>query len=73
VSAAVDSSWAKFNSTRDNTMMPAIGSLFLALYVLVVIGVSIFLLVLLIRFVAAHQQIAAALERIAQGPSRDNR
>jgi SNF family Na+-dependent transporter len=53
-------------------MMPAIGGVFLILYFCFVIGIGIYLLVLLSRFVGSHERIASALERIAQNQPRNN-
>jgi len=55
-----------------NNMMPALGGVILVLYICVVIGVSIYLLMLASRFVGSHERIASALERIAQNQSRQN-
>ena len=54
-------------------MMPALGGVFLILYFCVVIGIGIFVLVLLSRFVSAHERIASALERAAQNLQRENK
>jgi hypothetical protein len=43
-----------------------IGSLFLALYVCAIIGITILVLTLLIRFVKAMERLAAAQETIAR-------
>jgi hypothetical protein len=53
--------------------MPAVGGVLLVLYFCFIIGIAIFVLVLLSRFVGAHERIASALERIAQNPPRENR
>ncbi|MFO1458899.1 MAG: hypothetical protein U1G08_05780 [Verrucomicrobiota bacterium] len=46
-----------------------IGSLFFVLYVCVVIGITILLLTLLIRFVKAMERLATAQEEIARNTS----
>lgn len=46
--------------------MQSFGFLFFVVYVCVLIGVGIFLLTLLTRFVKAHEQIAGALEEAAR-------
>lgn len=53
--------------------MPAVGGILLVLYFCFIVGIAIFILVLLSRFVGAHERIASALERIAQKPPRDDR
>ena len=53
--------------------MPNLGLLFAILYGCVVIGVVLFLLVLLSRFVKAHERIAAALEGAAANLQRNDR
>jgi SNF family Na+-dependent transporter len=53
--------------------MSGVGGTFLILYFCFLIGIAIFLLVLISRFVGAHERIASALERIAQNPPRENR
>ena len=44
---------------------------FLVLYVCAIIGVGIYVLTLLSRFVQAHERIAGALERTAQNIRRE--
>jgi hypothetical protein len=46
--------------------MGGVGVVFIVLYFAVIFGVVIFLLVLLSRFVQAHQRCAGALEAIAR-------
>lgn len=53
-----------------STMIPALGGLFIFLYVCFVIGMSIFMIMLAVRFVRSHERIASALERIAHTPPR---
>jgi hypothetical protein len=53
-------------------MPAALGGLFLVVYLCFVVGISIYLLVLLTKFVGSHERIASALERIAQNPPRTN-
>ena len=44
--------------------------LYVILYACFVLGVTLFLLVLINRFVSAHERIASALEKAAAGPRR---
>lgn len=44
----------------------SIGGLFAILYMLVVFGISIYVLILFVRFVKAHERVAGALEVIAR-------
>jgi hypothetical protein len=53
--------------------MANLGSIFLVLYFCLIVGVGIYVLVLLGRFVSAHERIASALERTAQNSQRENR
>ena len=47
-------------------MGSGIGSILLALYFALIIGIAVYVLVLATRFVKAHQRGAEALESIAQ-------
>jgi hypothetical protein len=53
-------------------MMSALGGIFAFVYFGFVIAVSIYVLVLLGRFVQSHDRIASALERIAQNQPKNN-
>jgi hypothetical protein len=53
--------------------MPNLSTLFLVLYFCVVVGVGIYVLLLLGRFVSAHERIASAMERAAQGLDRERK
>jgi len=46
--------------------MPTGTGIFLLLYICFVIGVAVFVLILLSRFVSAHERIATALDIIAR-------
>ena len=46
-------------------------SIFLVLYVCAIVGVGIYVLTILSRFVQAHERIAGALERTAQNSRRE--
>lgn len=47
-------------------MSAGIGSIFMVLYFVLIIGLTIYFVVLATRFVKAHQRGAEALESIAQ-------
>ena len=51
-------------------MIQGFGILFFVLYVCVLVGVTIYLFVLLSRFVRAHERIAGALEAAASNLRR---
>ena len=53
--------------------MPNLSSVFLLLYFCAIIGVGIYVLVLLGRFVNAHERMASAVERAAQSLERERK
>lgn len=53
--------------------MQIVGGLFVILYACLVIGVGIYLLMLISRFVGAHKRIARALEETARNSNRHGR
>ena len=55
------------------TSSSAVGGLLLILYLCFVFGVGLFTLVMLWRFVTAHERIASALDRAARALERDGR
>ena len=65
---AVIAHWSAPRLGHAERRLVKLGGLFLVIYFCIVIGVGIFVLVLLNRFVGAHERIASALERIAQNP-----
>jgi hypothetical protein len=51
--------------------MPVLSGIFLVVYFCVMVGLTIFILALLVRFVNSHERLASAIERIAANQSRD--
>jgi hypothetical protein len=53
--------------------MQSFGIFFFVVYICVLVGVGIFLLTLLSRFVSAHERIAGALENAARNLQREQK
>jgi len=51
--------------------MPIVGGFFVVLYICFWIGIGIYILTLMSRFVRAHERIASALERSAHHQQRE--